>query len=100
MKKFVLATCATAFILSACAGGMTDTQRNTGIAAGIGALGGAATGSATGGNRGAIGTGAVVGAAAGARGGCLWSQRMENQTRQMQAATEGTGFAVTQTQNN
>ncbi|MGJ7613147.1 MULTISPECIES: OmpA family protein [unclassified Variovorax] len=100
MKKFVLATCATAVILSGCAGGMSDTQRNTGIGAGIGALGGAAIGSATGGNRGAIGTGAVVGAAAGALGGYLWSQRMENQKRQMEAATQGTGIAVTQTQNN
>jgi outer membrane protein OmpA-like peptidoglycan-associated protein len=100
MKKFVLATAATALVLSGCAGGMTDTQRNTGIGAGIGALGGAAIGSATGGNRGAIGTGAVVGAAAGALGGYLWSQRMENQKRQMEAATQGTGIAVTQTPNN
>ena len=100
MKKFVLATCATAIVLSGCAGGMTDTQRNTGIGAGIGALGGAVIGSATGGNRGAIGTGAVVGAAAGALGGYLWSQRMENQKRQMEAATQGTGVAVTQTANN
>jgi outer membrane protein OmpA-like peptidoglycan-associated protein len=84
MKKFVLATAAAAIVLSGCAGGMTDTQRNTGI----------------GGNRGAIGTGAVVGAAAGALGGYLWSQRMENQKRQMEAATQGTGVAVTQTPNN
>ena len=44
MKKFVLATTAAALVLSGCAGGMTDTQRNTGIGAGIGALGGAACG--------------------------------------------------------
>jgi len=100
MKKFVLATTAVAVILSGCAGGMTDTQRNTAIGAGAGALGGAAIGSATGGNRGAIGTGAVVGAAAGALGGYLWSQRMEAQKRQMEAATQGTGVAVTQTPNN
>jgi len=101
MKKLVLATSAAALVLAGCAGtGMTDTQRNTGIGAGIGALGGAAIGSATGGNRGAIGTGAVVGAAAGALGGYLWSQRMENQKRQMEAATQGTGIAVTQTPNN
>jgi outer membrane protein OmpA-like peptidoglycan-associated protein len=99
MKKFVLATSAAALVLSGCAG-MSDTQRNTGIGAGIGALGGAAIGSATGGNRGAIGTGAAVGAAAGALGGYLWSQRMENQKRQMEAATQGTGVAVTQTPNN
>ena len=99
MKKFVLATTAAAIVLSGCAG-MSDTQRNTGIGAGVGALGGAVIGSATGGDRKAIGTGAVVGAAAGALGGYLWSQRMEAQKREMQAATQGTGIAVTQTPNN
>jgi outer membrane protein OmpA-like peptidoglycan-associated protein len=99
MKKLVLATTAAALVLSGCAG-MSDTQRNTGIGAGIGALGGAAIGSATGGNSRAIGTGAAVGAAAGALGGYLWSQRMEAQKREMQAATQGTGIAVTQTPNN
>ncbi|MEJ7686301.1 MAG: OmpA family protein [Variovorax sp.] len=96
MKKFVLATSAAAIVLSGCAG-MSDAQRNTGIGAGIGALGGAAIGSATGGR---AGTGAAVGAAAGALGGYLWSQRMESQKREMQAATQGTGIAVTQTANN
>lgn len=96
MKRFVLAATAAALVLSGCAG-MTDTQRNTGIGAGIGALGGAAIASGTGGR---AGTGAVVGAAAGALGGYLWSQRMENQKRQMEAATQGTGVSVTQTANN
>ena len=96
MKKFVLATTAAAIVLSGCAG-MSDTQRNTGIGAGVGALAGAAIGSATGGR---AGTGAAVGALAGAAGGYLWSQRMENQKRQMEAATQGTGVAVTQTPNN
>jgi outer membrane protein OmpA-like peptidoglycan-associated protein len=100
MKQFVLSTCAAALVLSGCAGGMSDTQRNTGIGAGAGALAGAAIGSATGGNRRAIGTGAVVGALAGAAGGYLWSQRMEAQKRQMEAATRGTGVSVTQTANN
>jgi len=99
-KKLVLATSALAVVLSGCAGGMTDTQRRTGIGAGAGALAGAAIGSATGGDRGAIGTGAVVGAAAGALGGYLWSQRMEAQKREMEAATQGTGIDVTQTANN
>lgn len=101
MKKLVLATTSLAIVLAGCAGGgMSDTQRNTAIGAGAGSLGGAVIGSATGGNRGAIGTGAVVGAAAGALGGYLWSQRMEAQKRQMEAATQGTGVAVTQTPNN
>jgi outer membrane protein OmpA-like peptidoglycan-associated protein len=99
MKKLVLATTtAAALVLAGCAGtGMTDTQRNTGIGAGVGALAGAAIGSATGGR---AGTGAAVGALAGAAGGYFWSQRMENQKRQMEAATRGTGVAVTQTANN
>ncbi|MBU1361291.1 MAG: OmpA family protein [Gammaproteobacteria bacterium] len=99
MKKFLTATTAAALVLSGCAG-MSDTQRNTGVGAGIGALGGAAIGSATGGDRRAIGTGAAVGAAAGALGGYLWSQRMEAQKREMEAATQGTGIGVTQTANN
>jgi len=98
MKKLVLASTAAALVLSGCAG-MTDTQRNTGIGAGVGALGGAAIGAATGNSRSAA-IGAGVGAAAGALGGYLWSQRMENQKRQMEAATKGTGIAVTQTPNN
>ena len=97
MKKFVLATAAAAIVLSGCAGGMTDTQRNTAIGAGGGALAGAAIGGVSGGR---AGTGAAIGALAGAAGGYLWSQRMENQKRQMEAATKGTGIAVTQTPNN
>ncbi|MGJ7509524.1 OmpA family protein [Variovorax sp. GT1P44] len=97
MKKFVLATCAAAIVLTGCATGMSDTQRNTAIGAGGGALAGAAIGSATGGK---AGTGAAIGALAGAAGGYLWSQRMESQKRQMEAATRGTGVAVTQTPNN
>ena len=82
-------------------GGMSDTQRNTGIGAGVGALGGAAIGSRTGGNRSAIGTGAAVGAAgrraaAATCGRSAWKRRR----RQMEQATQGTGIAVTQTANN
>ncbi|MEJ8821810.1 OmpA family protein [Variovorax humicola] len=99
MKKLVLSTCALAVVLTGCAG-MTDTQRNTGIGAGAGALAGAAIGSATGGNRNAIAGGAAIGAAAGALGGYLWSQRMENQKKEMEQATKGTGIAVSQTANN
>jgi len=98
VKKFVLATAAAAIVLSGCAGGMTDTQRNTAIGAGGGALAGAAIGGVSGGGR--AGAGAAIGALAGAAGGYLWSQRMENQKRQMEAATQGTGVAVTQTANN
>jgi outer membrane protein OmpA-like peptidoglycan-associated protein len=99
MKKFVLAASTLAVLVSGCAD-MTETQKTTGIGAGVGALAGAAIGSATGGNRSAIGTGAAVGALAGAAGGYLWSQRMEAQKKQMEAATQGTGVQVTQTANN
>ncbi len=100
MKKFILVTSTAALVLAGCAGNMTDTQRRTGIGAGVGALAGAALGSATGGDRGSIGLGAALGAAAGAGGGYLWSQHMEQQKRQMEAATQGTGVTVTQTANN
>ncbi|MGI4777812.1 MAG: OmpA family protein [Janthinobacterium lividum] len=96
MKKFVLTAAALAVLLTGCAG-MSDTQRTTGIGAGAGALGGAAIGAVTGGR---VGTGAAIGAGVGALGGYLWSQRMENQKREMEAATRGTGIAVTQTANN
>jgi len=43
---------------------------------------------------------AAIGALVGAGGGYLWSQRMENQKKQMEQATQGTGVAVTQTANN
>jgi outer membrane protein OmpA-like peptidoglycan-associated protein len=99
MKKLVLCLAAGGVLLTGCAN-MSDTQRTTGIGAGAGALAGAAIGSLTGGDRGAIGAGAAIGAAAGAAGGYLWSQRMENQKRQMEQATQGTGVAVTQTPNN
>jgi outer membrane protein OmpA-like peptidoglycan-associated protein len=100
MKRIVLAGCAAAYLLAGCAD-MNESQKstatNTGIGAGVGALAGAAIGHATGHS---AGTGAAVGALAGAAGGYLWSQRMENQKRQMEAATRGTGVAVTQTPNN
>jgi len=99
MKKIVLSTVAATLLLGACAD-MSQTQKTTGIGAGAGALAGAAIGSLTGGDRGAIATGAAIGALAGAGGGYLWSQRMENQKKQMEQATQGTGVAVTQTPNN
>jgi len=99
MKRLILCVAATGILASGCAN-MSDTQKTTGIGAGAGALAGAAIGSMTGGDRGAIGAGAAIGALAGAAGGYLWSQRMENQKQQMEQATQGTGVAVTQTQNN
>ncbi|MBS0452957.1 MAG: OmpA family protein [Proteobacteria bacterium] len=99
MKKFALSIVAAGILLTGCAD-MSQTQKSTGIGAGAGALAGAAIGSLTGGDRGAIAAGAAIGAAVGAGGGYLWSQRMENQKKQMEQATQGTGVAVTQTPNN
>ncbi|QEA12722.1 OmpA family protein [Comamonas flocculans] len=92
----ILCAVAAAAMLAGCAN-MTDTQRHTATGAGIGALGGAALGAVTGGS---VGTGAVIGAGVGALGGYIWSQHMEEQKRDMQMATQGTGVAVTQTADN
>ncbi len=99
MHKTIATAIAAALVLSGCATGMNETQRGTAIGAGIGALGGAAIGAATGDSRSAA-AGAAIGAGAGALGGYLWSSRMENQKRQMEQATQGTGIAVSQTANN
>ncbi|WP_313070715.1 OmpA family protein [Melaminivora sp.] len=95
-KPLAVATIALAALATGCAD-MSDTQRRTATGAGVGALGGAAIGAVTGGN---AGTGAVIGAGVGALGSYIWSQRMENQRREMQAATQGTGVTVTQTSDN
>jgi len=78
------ATCA-AIALSGCAN-MDNTQRGTAAGAGIGALAGAAIGAAT------------IGGIAGAVIGNIWSKRMEAQKQAMEKATEGTGVAVTRTE--
>ncbi|WP_198972778.1 OmpA family protein [Xylophilus sp. ASV27] len=98
MRKVILGTAIAAVFMAGCADmTMSDTQRRTAIGAGAGALGGAVLGSVTGGN---AGTGAVIGAGVGALGTYIWSQRMERQKQEMQAATQGTGVAVTQTSDN
>lgn len=96
MRNSLLILTLSATALAGCAN-MNDTQRRTATGAGIGAVAGAVLGSATGGR---AGTGAVVGAAAGALGGYIWSQNMEKQKREMEAATRGTGVAVSQTADN
>lgn len=78
---------------------MTETQKGTAKGAGIGAGVGAVVGAVAGGGRGAA-IGAAVGAGAGAIGGNVWSKRMEKQKQEMEAATAGTGVAVTQTEDN
>lgn len=98
MRKNIVVVAATAavFLISGCAN-MSDTQRRTATGAGVGALAGAVLGSATGGK---AGTGALVGAGVGALGTYIWSQNMEKQKQEMEAATKGTGIGVTQTPDN
>lgn len=99
MKKILLVSAVvTAIAASGCAN-MTETQQTTARGAGIGAVAGAVIGAATG-NRSTAAKGAAIGAGVGALGGYVWSQRMEEQKRRMEQATQGTGVDVTQTQDN
>ncbi|MCZ7564958.1 MAG: OmpA family protein [Burkholderiales bacterium] len=84
--------------LTGCAG-MSQTEQDTAKGAGIGAAAGAVIGGIARGGRGAA-VGAGVGAAVGAAGGYIWSKNMQEQKRQMEAATQGTGVEVTQTADN
>lgn len=97
-KQLVLGAATLALLITGCADtNMTDTQRRTATGAGVGAVVGAVLSSATGGK---AGTGAVVGAGVGALGTYIWSQNMEKQKREMEAATQGTGIGVSQTADN
>ncbi len=97
-RKFLLVALAATIGATGCAN-MTETQSTTAKGAGIGAIAGAVIGAAVDGSGGAA-RGAAIGAGAGALGGYAWSQRMEEQKRQMQQATQGTGVGVTQTADN
>lgn len=99
-KRITAGSLALIVALGGCAN-MNEVQRGTatgaGMGAGIGAVLGAATG--PGGGRRAA-TGAVIGGAVGAVAGNIWSSRMEQQKRQMEQATAGTGVEVSQTADN
>ncbi|HJV72777.1 MAG TPA: OmpA family protein [Noviherbaspirillum sp.] len=101
MRKHLTVTAlATLIALGGCAN-MNEVQRGTATGAGVGAGIGAVLGAATGGGGGRrTATGAVLGGAAGAVVGNIWSSRMEQQKRQMEQATQGTGVQVTQTPDN
>ncbi len=87
-----------ASVLSGCAN-MSETQQGTAKGAGIGAVAGAVIGAAANGSRGAA-AGAAIGGGLGAGGGYIWSKRMQEQKAAMEQATQGTGVAVSQTQDN
>jgi outer membrane protein OmpA-like peptidoglycan-associated protein len=76
---------------------MSERQKGTAIGAGGGAVAGAVIGSSTGHS---AGKGAVIGGAIGAVAGNLWSKRMEDKRKEMQAATAGSGVNVERTQDN
>lgn len=80
---------------------MSATQRGTATGAGVGAGLGALIGGTTSGGGGSRATkGALIGGAAGALIGNIWSNRMEKQKQEMEAATRGTGIQVSQTSDN
>lgn len=102
MRKIIAVVAAAAFTLSACET-MDDSQRRTATGAGVGAGVGAAAGAVLGGsdNRGrGAAIGAAVGALGGALGGYVWNKRMENQQKQIEQQTRGTGVEVTRTADN
>ena len=97
-NKIIVSSILVAFALGGCAN-MTETQKGTAKGAAIGAAGGAVVGAIAGKGKGAA-IGAVVGGAAGAVAGNVWTKRQEEQKKQMEEATAGTGVAVTQTEDN
>ena len=97
-NKIMVGSILVAFTLGGCAN-MTETQKGTAKGAGIGAGVGAVVGAIAGKGKGAA-IGAAVGAGVGAVAGNVWTKRQEEQKRQMEEATAGTGVAVTQTADN
>ena len=97
-RTFTIPALALAIGLAGCAN-MTETQKTTAKGAGIGAATGAVLGAVAGGGKGAV-IGAAVGTGVGALAGNVWSHKMEAQKREMEAATAGTGVAVTKTEDN
>jgi outer membrane protein OmpA-like peptidoglycan-associated protein len=98
-NKLMILAVTLILVLGGCAG-MDQSQRNRAQGTAIGTGVGAASGAAIGALAGDTGIGAAIGAGVGALGGYVWSGRMENQKKQMEAATEGTDVSVTQTEDN
>lgn len=96
---YILTALAVAVLASGCATMTEEQQAGTVRGALIGAAAGAVLGGAADGSAGAV-RGAAIGAGVGAIGGHVWSTRMEEQRRQMEASTRGTGVEVTQTADN
>ncbi len=86
-----LPLCTVAVLLTGCATA-TPEQKSAGTGALIGAVAGQLLGHDT--------RSTAIGAGLGALGGYVWSKNMEDKKRVMEAATVGTGTAVTQTSYN
>jgi outer membrane protein OmpA-like peptidoglycan-associated protein len=99
MKTKILALALSSTLVFTGCANMSETQKDTAKGAGIGAAGGAVVGAIAGGKKGAV-IGAAVGGVAGGVVGNVWSKRMQEQKKQMEEATAGTGVAVTQTPDN
>lgn len=97
-NKIIISSVLVILVLGGCAN-MTETQKGTAKGAGVGAGVGAVVGAVAGKGKGAA-IGAVVGASVGAVAGNIWTKRQEEQKRQMEVATAGTGVTVTQTADN
>ncbi|GJL76808.1 OmpA family protein [Nitrosomonas sp.] len=97
-RKIMIAAVMMGIVLSGCAS-MSETQRGTAQGSVAGAAAGALIGGLAGKGKGAA-IGAAAGAAVGAAGGYMWSKRMEEQKRQMESVTAGTGVEVSQTADN
>lgn len=93
-NKIIIGSVLATLVLGGCAN-MSGTQKGAAIGAGVGAGVGAVAGK----GKGAV-IGAVVGAGVGAVAGNVWSKRQEEQKREMEEATAGTGVVVTQTEDN
>jgi outer membrane protein OmpA-like peptidoglycan-associated protein len=98
LRKLIVTSVLAAFTLGGCAS-MDETQKDTAKGAAIGAGAGAVVGAVAGGGKGAA-IGAGVGAVAGGIAGNIWSKKMQEQKKQMEEATAGTGVGVTQTPDN
>ncbi|SEK46378.1 OmpA family protein [Nitrosovibrio tenuis] len=87
-------------VLSGCATPeMSPRTRDTAIGAGVGASAGALIGAIAGGGKGAA-IGGAAGAGLGAIAGNVWSRKMEEQKKEMEQATAGTGVQVVRTSDN
>lgn len=100
-NQLAIVSMAAILALSGCASmsEMSPRTRDTAVGAGAGAGAGALIGAIAGGGKGAA-IGAAAGAGLGAIAGNVWSRKMEEQKKEMEQATAGTGVKVVKTPDN